>query len=64
MKKLYKKRIVLVVAICAFYLMTVMPLGLLIYTLKSDLGINVFKKTGYHGFVNCLNEQIEKINEE
>lgn len=44
------------------YLVTSIPVGLFLYSLKSDAGINVFSKTGFHSYIYCLEEQASKIN--
>jgi len=56
------KKIGIVFTFIVIYLITSVPLGMFLYTLKSELGLNVFKKTGYHGYVNCLVEQLEKVD--
>lgn len=44
------------------YLVSTVPVGLFLYTLKSDqLGINIFSKTGFHAYLQCLQEQAYKI---
>lgn len=44
------------------YLVSTVPVGLFLYSLKSDfLGINIFTKTGFHAYMQCLQEQIYKI---
>lgn len=63
MKLMRLKKIGIVFAFIVLYLVTSVPLGMFLYTLKSELGLNVFKKTGYHGYVNCLVEQLEKIDD-
>ncbi len=42
------------------YLATAVPVGLFIYSTKSDLGINVFRKTGFHSYMQCLREEAYK----
>jgi hypothetical protein len=43
------------------YTVTAVPVGLFIYSAKSDAGINIFSKTGYHAYAQCLREQAYKI---
>lgn len=45
------------------YLISTVPVGLFLYSLKSESGINIFSKTGYHAYVYCLKEQISKTGE-
>ncbi len=55
------KRFFLVIAFLIIYVITSVPIGLFIYSLKSDLGINIFSKTGFHAYLECLSTQIDKI---
>lgn len=44
------------------YLISTVPVGLFIYSIKSDkLGIDIFSKTGFHSYLQCLHEQAYKI---
>lgn len=44
------------------YLISTVPVGLFIYSIKSDkLGIDIFSKTGFHTYLQCLREQAYKI---
>lgn len=54
------RRIFLFLLIGILYAVTSVPVGLFIYSLKSDLGINVFSKTGYHSYVQCLRQEAYK----
>tara|TARA_R110001592_G_scaffold16881_3_gene71423 strand:- start:36260 stop:36517 length:258 start_codon:yes stop_codon:yes gene_type:complete len=55
------KKLILVVVFTIVYLVSSVPVGLFLYSLKSDIGINVFSKTGFHSYVQCLREQAYKI---
>ena len=44
-----------------FYLVTSVPVGLFLYSLKSNLDIDIFSKTGFHGYLYCLKDQASKI---
>lgn len=56
------RRIVLAVVFVVLYLVSTVPVGLFLYSLKSDiLGINIFTKTGFHAYMQCLQEQAYKI---
>ena len=39
------------------YLVTSVPVGLFLYSLKSNANIDVFSKTGFHSYLYCLKEQ-------
>lgn len=43
------------------YLTTSVPVGLFLYSLKSNAGINVFSKTGFHSYMHCLREETYKV---
>ena len=51
----------ILLSIGVFYLVTSVPVGLFLYSMKSDMGINVFEKTGFHSYVQCLREEAYKI---
>lgn len=50
----------------ALYVITAIPLGILFYTWKSELGLDVFSRGGYHSYVSCLKQEMTKakINDE
>lgn len=39
-----------------FYILTAMPVGLMLYIIKSEVGINLIRIGGYHRYVSCLSE--------
>ena len=41
-----------------FYVLSVMPVGLFLYAMKSEAGINLIRVGGYHRFVGCLSEAV------
>ena len=47
--------------LAVFYAVTVVPVGMFIYTTKSNHGINIFSKTGYHAYAQCLRNEVRKI---
>lgn len=51
------KRGFIFLLLLALYLVTSVPVGLFLYSLKSNAGINVFSKTGFHSYMHCLQEQ-------
>ncbi len=51
------KKVALGVILLVLYLVTSVPVGLFLYSLKSDIGINVFSKTGFHAYMRCLEQQ-------
>lgn len=42
------------------YIVTAVPVGMFVYTLKSDAGWDVFKHTGFHGYLQCLQHEARK----
>ncbi|HBR68869.1 MAG TPA: hypothetical protein DEA55_05790 [Rhodospirillaceae bacterium] len=55
------KRTVLFAVFLGLYLASSVPVGLFLYSLKSDIGLNVFSKTGFHSYLHCLREEAHKI---
>ena len=45
------------------YLVSSVPVGLFLYSLKSNMELNIFSKTGFHGYMSCLKKQADIINE-
>ena len=43
-----------------FYIATAIPLGIYIYSLKSEKGINLFQSTGVHSYIHCLRQEAQK----
>lgn len=61
MFRIIKKTVLAIVLLC-LYLISTVPVGLFLYTMKSDiLGLNIFSKTGFHAYMQCLQEQAYKI---
>ena len=42
----------------AFYVLSVVPVGLMLYTIKNTTGFNVFKYGGYHAYLSCVKESL------
>lgn len=45
------------------YLVTSVPVGLFLYSLKSNMNIDVFSRTGFHSYLYCLKDQAAKIGQ-
>jgi hypothetical protein len=56
MKKPFKISLI-VLALLVLYFLTVIPVGLFLYSVKSDLGINMFTKGGFHSYMHCLRQE-------
>ncbi len=55
------KKIVIILILIIVYLISTVPIGLFLYSLKSNNGIDIFNKTGFHSYIHCLNEEAQKI---
>jgi hypothetical protein len=49
-------RVTLYVALVILYFASTVPVGLFLYSLKTNEGVNVFKAGGYHAYMQCLNK--------
>ena len=38
----------------ALYLASTVPVGLFLYSLKTDSGVNIFSEGGFHAYMRCL----------
>lgn len=48
-----------VLGFALFYVLSVVPVGLLLYTFKSEMGWDIFKVGGYHKFKYCIREALK-----
>lgn len=55
------KKAVWALLLLVVYLVTSVPVGLFLYSLKSSMNIDVFSHTGFHSYLYCLKDQAEKI---
>ena len=55
------RKTLFVMIFITLYLVSTVPVGLFIYSVKSDIGINVFSHTGFHSYMQCLREQAYKV---
>ena len=55
------KKFMIILGCVILYLVSTVPVGLFLYTLKMDMGIDVFRRTGFHGFVACLQSESRKV---
>lgn len=54
------KKIFWALVFLVLYAVTSVPVGLFLYSLKSEAGIDVFTKTGFHGYMDCLKQEAER----
>lgn len=43
-----------IIGFLVIYIITVMPVGLFIYTLKMDANLNLLNRGGFHAYLQCL----------
>ena len=55
------KKTLIIVALIALYLASTVPVGLFLYSLKSSNDIDIFRNGGWHSYMKCLKEEVEKI---
>ena len=48
------RRIGVYALLVALYLASTVPVGLFLYSLKSDVGLDIFKTGGFHTYMQCL----------
>ena len=51
------RKIFMVILFLAVYLISAVPIGLFLYSIKSNADLNIFTKTGFHAYKTCLQEQ-------
>jgi hypothetical protein len=47
-------RIALYFGLLAFYLASTVPVGLFLYSIKTEVGIDIFRYGGFHAYMQCL----------
>ena len=48
------RRAVLFTLLLVLYLASTVPVGLFLYSLKTDSGVNIFAEGGFHAYMRCL----------
>jgi hypothetical protein len=48
------RRAVLFTVLLVLYLASTVPVGLFLYSLKTDSGVNIFAEGGFHAYMRCL----------
>ena len=54
MKVTSLRRIGLYVFLVVLYLVSTVPVGMSLYGLKSEAGMDIFKSGGFHAYMQCL----------
>lgn len=54
------KKIIWILIFTGVYLVSTVPVGLFIYSLKSENDIDIFKTTGFHSYMACLKAETQK----
>ena len=57
----YARKFFIVILFFIFYLISTVPVGLFLYSLKSNSDLNIFEKTGFHAYISCLQEQVNVV---
>lgn len=55
------RRPVLLVLVAFAYLASVVPVGIGLYWLKSELGINIIRHGGWHDFRACVDQTLDPL---
>ncbi|GEM_PF-1734215 len=58
------RKIILIFVFVILYLVSTVPVGLFLYSLKSENNINVFSNTGFHSYASCLASESQKAIKE
>lgn len=63
--KRVSKIFIIILGVVALYVVTAIPLGMLVYTWKTQKGIDVFSSGGLHSFARCIRQEANRarINE-
>lgn len=48
------RRIALYAALFVIYLISTVPVGLFLYSVKTAIGFDIFKEGGFHTYMRCL----------
>ena len=54
------KKVLIVLFCVVLYIVTAVPIGMFLFTMKMDMGVDIFKRTGFHGYVACLKSEGKK----
>lgn len=54
------KYTLIALAMLVFYALTVVPVGLAVYTWKSQKGVDIFSTTGFHSVLSCVRRETHK----
>ncbi len=57
----FARKFIIIALFFVIYLISTVPIGLFLYSVKSNADINIFTKTGFHAYKTCLQEQVEAI---
>jgi hypothetical protein len=50
------RRIGLYALFFVLYLVSTVPVGLFIYSVKTEVGFDIFEQVGFHTYMQCLSE--------
>ncbi|MET0529304.1 MAG: hypothetical protein ABW003_13375 [Microvirga sp.] len=61
MPKSITGRIAFFAVVFVLYVVSTVPIGLALYTIKSRMGFNIFQSGGFHAFTACIDRQISTV---
>jgi hypothetical protein len=47
--------------VVVLYVVSTVPVGLALYTIKSKMGFNIFQAGGFHAFTACIDRQLSTV---
>ena len=61
MPKSITGRIAFFTVVFVLYVVSTVPIGLALYTIKSKMGFNVFQAGGFHAFTACIDRHLSTV---
>jgi hypothetical protein len=61
MPKSISGRIAFFAVVFIVYVISTVPVGLALYTIKSKMGFNIFQLGGFHAFTACIERQLSTV---
>lgn len=55
------KKILFYFLLFCIYIISTIPIGLFLYTIKTNKDINIFSESGFHAYEQCLKQEFRKI---
>ena len=61
MPKSISGRIAFFAVVFIVYVISTVPVGLALYTIKSKMGFNILQAGGFHAFTACIDRQLSTV---